>query len=120
MSNQPVFGFVVEYVTDIEAAKRFYTGVVGLKVQRDHPTFVQFDHFAIASDKPLGRSGEPEMYWLVDDADAAYRELSKKANVSVPLAQKPFGKVFAIDDPSGKPRFLLELSANRPSREVQT
>lgn len=119
MSNKPVFGFVVEYVEDIEAAKDFYTGVMGLEMQRYHPTYVQFEHFAIASDKPIGRSGEPEMYWLVEDAEAAYRELSKKAKVSVPLAQKPFGKVFAIDDLSGKPRFLLELSTNRPSREVK-
>ncbi len=118
MGSKPVFGFVVEYVTNIEAAKSFYTDVMGLKLQRYHPTFVQFEHFAIASDKPLGRSGEPEMYWLVNDADAAYRELSKKAKVSVPLAQKPFGKVFAIDGPDGKLRFLLELSAERPSREV--
>lgn len=119
MSNKPAFGFVVEYVTDIEAAKNFYTEVMGLQVQRDHPTFVQFEHFAIASDKPMGRSGEPEIYWLVDDAEAAYGELSKKARVNLPLAQMPFGKVFAIDDPSGTPRFLLELSASRPSREVK-
>jgi len=34
MSVRPRFGFVVEYVTDIEAAKRFYLDVMGLEVER--------------------------------------------------------------------------------------
>lgn len=119
MDNKPRFGFVVEYVKDIEAAKAFYVGVLGLDMQRYHPTFVQFDKFAIASDQPIGASGEPELYWLVDDADAAYRELSQKSEVVVPLTQKPFGKVFAIKDADGRPRYLLELSRDRPSQAVK-
>lgn len=34
MSTNPKFGFVVEYVTDIEAAKRSYAETVGLKMER--------------------------------------------------------------------------------------
>lgn len=117
MNNKPQFGFVIEYVTDIEAAKRFYVEVLGLEVERTHPTFVQFDHFAIASDAPLG-GGEPELNWLVDDAEAAYGELSQKAEVSLPLTQKPFGKIFAIKGPDGRPRYLLELATDRPSQQV--
>ena len=30
MNNQAVFGFVLEYVTDLEAARRFYVEVLGL------------------------------------------------------------------------------------------
>lgn len=119
MNNKPRFGFVVEYVKDIEAAKSFYVDVLGLEMQRYHPTFVQFDKFAIASDQPIGSTGEPELYWLVDDAAAAYRELSQKAEVSTPMAQKPFGKVFAIKDADGRPRYLLELSRDRPSKVVK-
>ena len=59
MNNKPRFGFVVEYVKDIEAAKNFYIDVLGLEMQRYHPTFVQFDKFAIASDQPIGATGEP-------------------------------------------------------------
>ena len=118
MSSKPRFGFVVEYVKDVEAAKRFYVDVLGLSVQRYHPSFVQFDRFAIAGDEPLGGTGEPELYWLVDDAEAAFRELSTKAEVSFPLRQMPYGKVFAIKDPAGRPRFLLELAKDRPSRPV--
>jgi catechol 2,3-dioxygenase-like lactoylglutathione lyase family enzyme len=119
VSITPQFGFVLEYVTDVEAAKRFYVDVLGLEVERYHPTFVQFKNFAIASDESLGGRGEPELYWLVDDAEAAFRDLSSKAEVSLPLKQMPFGKVFAIKDPAGRPRYLLELARDRPSRPVR-
>jgi catechol 2,3-dioxygenase-like lactoylglutathione lyase family enzyme len=113
----PEFGFVVQYVKDIAAARRFYETVMGLEVQRSHPTFIQFDKFAIASDEPMAGKGEPELYWLVDDAEAAFAALSGQAEVSSPLKQQPFGKVFGIRDPDGQPRYLLELAKNRPSRE---
>lgn len=122
MSNRPRFGFVVEYVADVEAAKHFYVDVLGLEVEREHPTFIQFKDeagsaYAITSDEALG-SGEPEVNWLVDDAEAAYRELSPRADVSLPLKQMPFGKIFALSDPAGRPQYLLELARNRPSRRV--
>ncbi len=118
MDNKPKFGFVLEYVTDIEAAKRFYVEVLGLEVERYHPTYVQFSHFAIANDQSMSGTREPETYWLVDDAEAALSELSPKAEVVMPLKQMPFGKVFAVKDPAGQPLYLLEFSANRPSRPV--
>ncbi|MGC2506713.1 MAG: VOC family protein [Candidatus Acidiferrales bacterium] len=116
MSVKPRFGFVVEYVTDIEAAKRFYVDVMGLEVERYHPTYVQFGTFAIANDPSMSGSRDPELYWLVDDAEEAFRELSQKAEVVAPLRQMPFGKVFSIEEPGGRPRFLLELARERPSR----
>ncbi len=119
MSNKPKFGFVLEYVTNIEAAKDFYERVLGLQVERYHPTFVQFENFAIASDESMSGTREPEIYWLVDDAQAAFNELSQKAEVSVPLKQMPFGKVFAIQDPTGHSCYLIELAQNRPSRPVK-
>jgi hypothetical protein len=58
------------------------------------------------------------VYWLVDDAAAAFRELSHRADVTLPLTQRPYGKVFGIAEPSGAPRYLLELARERPSRPV--
>jgi len=116
MSVKPRFGFVVEYVTDIEAAKRFYVDVLGLEMERYHPTFVQFGTFAIANDQSMTGSRDPELYWLVDDAEEAFRELSQKAEVVAPLKQMAFGKVFSIKEPEGRPRFLLELARDRPSQ----
>jgi catechol 2,3-dioxygenase-like lactoylglutathione lyase family enzyme len=123
MTTKPQFGFALEYVSDIEAVKRFYVDVLGLEVEREAPTFVQFkdragDNFAIASDEALGGTRELELYWLVDDAEAAFAELSSKAEVSLPLKQMPFGKVFGVRDPAGQPRYLIELAQNRPSRRV--
>jgi catechol 2,3-dioxygenase-like lactoylglutathione lyase family enzyme len=119
MKKKARFGFVVEYVKDIETAKRFYVEVMGLEVERYHPTYVQFESFAIAGDKSLTGDDGPELYWLVDDAEAAFADLSLKAEISLPLEQKPFGKVFGIIDPDGRPRYLLELTKDRPSKAVQ-
>ena len=119
MSNKPKFGFVLEYVTDIEAAKRFYVEVLGLEVERYHPVFVQFNHFAIASDASMSGNRDPEVYWLVDDVEAAFNDISQKAEVILPLKQMPFGKVFGIKDPAGQPLYLLEFAQNRPSQPVK-
>jgi catechol 2,3-dioxygenase-like lactoylglutathione lyase family enzyme len=112
------FGFVIEYVTDIQAATRFYTHVMGMKVERQHPSFVQFEHFAIATDESLSGTRDPELYWLVEDAESARAALSPQAEVTHELKQMPFGKVFGIKGPTGQPRYLLELAASRPSIPV--
>lgn len=119
MNSQPRFGFVVEYVKDIQTSQRFYEDVMGLQAERVHPTYVQFDHFAIASDAPMAGGGAREIYWLVPDAESAFRSLSAATEIVLPLERKPFGLVFGIRDPDGQPQYLLELAANRPSRPTQ-
>ena len=109
----------MEYVTDIATARRFYVDVLGLEVERENPVYIQFDHFAIASDASLSGKRDPETYWLVDDAEAAFKEMSPKAKVIFLITPKPFGKVFAIEDPAGQPLYLLEFAQNRPSRPVK-
>ena len=118
MGVKPRFGFVVEYVADIEEAKRFYVDVLGLEMERYHPTFIQFGTFASANDQSMSGSRDPELYWLVDDAEEAFRELSQKAEVVAPLQQMPFGRVCSVKEPGGRPRYLLELARDRPSRPV--
>jgi catechol 2,3-dioxygenase-like lactoylglutathione lyase family enzyme len=124
MTISPQFGFAVAYVSDIEASKRFYVDVLGLQVERDHPAFVQFkdragSYFAIASDESMDGRGNLELYWLVDDAEAVSRDLAQKTEITLPLKQMPFGKVVGVKDPSGHPRYLLELARERPSRLTQ-
>ncbi len=119
MSSIPKFGFILEYVPDIEAARKYYEEVLGKKVARVSPRWIQFeDHLAIGSDESLSGSREPEVYWLVDDADAAYQDLSQKAEIVLPLDRKPFGKVFGIKSPSGRPLYLVEFAKDRPSQAV--
>jgi catechol 2,3-dioxygenase-like lactoylglutathione lyase family enzyme len=119
MQKKPQFGFALEYVTDIEAARRFYVDVVGLEVERYHATFVQFANFAIASDASMSGTRDTELYWLVDDAEEAFREMSTRAEISLPLKQQAFGKVFGIRGPNGEPRYMVELSADRPSKAMR-
>jgi catechol 2,3-dioxygenase-like lactoylglutathione lyase family enzyme len=119
------FGFALEYVRDIEAAKRFFVDVLGLEVERDHPTFVQFQagdgaRYAIASDEPMdpAAADKPELWWVVDDAEATFRDMSARAEVSMPLRQMPFGTCFGVKDPAGQIHYVLEFAQARPSREV--
>jgi predicted enzyme related to lactoylglutathione lyase len=123
MTTKLRFAFPLEYVTDIKATKRFYVEVLGLEVERDSPTFVQLKDqngrgYAIASDESIGGNRELELYWLVDDAEAASSELSQKTEITLPLRQLPFGKVFGIKAPDGQPQYLLEFGRNRPSQPV--
>ena len=118
MSVKPRFGFLLEYVNDVEAAKRFYVDVLGLEMERYHPTYIQFKNFAIASDESLSGDHRPEQYWLVEDAEQAFRELSQKVEIVFPIKQMAFGKVFGIKDPAGQTLFLLEFAQNRPSQAV--
>jgi len=119
------FAFPLEYVSDVQSAKRFYTDVLGLEVERDHPTFVQFAagngaSYAIASDEPMDPSGTTELWWVVPDAQAAYKEMSAKAEVTMPLRTLPFGTCFGIKDPAGQIHYLLEFAAERPSQNVSS
>ena len=121
VATRPRFGFALEYVADIEATKRFYVDVLGMQVAREHPVFVQFTDrggasYAIASDQAMTKDASLELYWLVDDAEAAYKEASGKAEVVVPLKQEAFGKLFGVKDPAGQVRYLIELAQNRPSQ----
>ena len=117
MPVSPPFGFVIEYVKDVEAARRFYVDVMGLKEERYHPAYVQFEHFAIASDESVSGTKDVEVYWLIDDADAVHAELSQKTEVGE-IRQFPFGRVVTVTSPEGVQRFLLEFAKNRPSQAV--
>jgi catechol 2,3-dioxygenase-like lactoylglutathione lyase family enzyme len=123
MSSELRFGLLIEYVDDVQAAKPFYTDILGLKVEREAPDFIQFAdpagvNVGIASDGSLGNAREPEVFWLVDDAAEAFRTLPGAVEVSYPLTEKPFGTVFGITDPAGEVQYVLELAKERPSAAV--
>jgi predicted enzyme related to lactoylglutathione lyase len=119
------FGFPLEYVTDVQATKNFLVNVLGLKVDRDHPTFVQFSDgsgasYAIASDERMdpAQEGVPELWWVVDNAQSAHDAMAKSAEISMPLRQMPFGTCFGVTDPSGQVHYVLEFAQQRPSQPV--
>jgi catechol 2,3-dioxygenase-like lactoylglutathione lyase family enzyme len=119
------FGFALEYVSDVQATKDFFVNVLGLRVDRDHPTFAQFSDasgasYAIASDERMDPSqeGVPELWWVVDNVSTAFAEMSAKSEVSMPLKHMPFGTCFGIKDPAGQVHYVLEFAQERPSQQV--
>jgi predicted enzyme related to lactoylglutathione lyase len=124
-SSKAHFAFALEYVANIDTATRFFVDVLGLEIDRAAPDFVQFKAgngatYAIASDKPMDGSnvGVPELWWVVEDAEAAFGEMSRAAQVKMPLRQMPFGTCFGINDPSGQVHYMVELAGQRPSQPV--
>ena len=61
---------------------------------------------------------DPELYWRVDNAEAAFAELRERDDVSLPLKQMPLGKVLGIKNPDGRPCNVLELARDCPSETV--
>lgn len=123
-TQSPRFGFLLKYVDDVNAAKTFYTDVLGLKVDRESPVFIQFTDeagvkFAIASDASLSGTRAPEIYWVVDDAAAALAALPSSARITHPLHAEPFGQVFGLEDPAGQTQFIVEFARERPSKAVE-
>ena len=117
------FAFALEYTRDVPATKRFFTDVLGLELDRDHPTFVQFKDaggaaYAVASDEPMDKGDAPELWWTVDNAEQALAEMSGKAEVAMPLRDMPFGRCFGVKDPTGQVHYLLEFAQQRPSQQV--
>jgi len=112
--------FVLLHVTDIEQATAFYTGKFGLVIEAQQPGFVQFKQpmgqgaaFALSSEGDGAPIQNVELWWYVDDADATYADLTAK---DVPVAQslkdEPFGRTFAIKDPSGNTLYIMRLADN--------
>jgi predicted enzyme related to lactoylglutathione lyase len=122
-SNTPRFGFVLEYVKDVAEAKAFYIDILGLKVTRESPEFIQFANaagvgWAIASDASMSGEKRPETYWIVEDIATLEKSLSGTVTISHPLEERPFGQVFGVTDPAGETQYLVEFAKERPSKEV--
>ena len=114
--------FIVRHVTDIDAARAFYTEKMGFAVEAEQPGFVQFRApsgapFAIslasadpvAAELPGGQSEPLELWWYVDDADVTYAELKDKGvEIVFPPKDAPFGRAFAIKDAAGEYCFILQ------------
>jgi len=123
MTTNARFAFALEYTKDIQGTKRFFTDVLGLQLDRDHPTFVQFKDasgaaYAIASDEPMDKGDYPELWWTVDNAEQACAEMSKQAEIAMPMREMPFGKCFGIKDPNGHVHYVLEFAQQRPSQQL--
>ena len=107
--------FVLTHVHDVDAARAFYTEKLGFAVETDAPGFVQFKAPSGASyaiGQPTGAPGEEtvELWWFVDDADATHAALAAQGvEIVTSPHDEPFGRAFAIKDPSGTTLNMLQL-----------
>ncbi|MGU3407667.1 VOC family protein [Methylobacterium brachiatum] len=104
--------FIGIQVVDIEAARAFYTDIVGLTAAAQSPPgAVVFDTkpipFAVRT--PVIDLGDTEdlgrgiaIWFSCDDADALHDQLAQRGTMIVfPPKDGPFGRYFAFRDPFG-------------------
>jgi predicted enzyme related to lactoylglutathione lyase len=107
--------FVLLHVADLAAARAFYTEMFGLEVEDENAGFIQFRRpagamFALEADAAATAHAGVELWWEVENAEEAHAELTGKGvGVVGPLAERPFGRVFAIADPAGNTLNLMQL-----------
>ncbi|MGI8588006.1 MAG: VOC family protein [Chloroflexia bacterium] len=109
--------FVLFHVQDVAAARAFFVEKLGLELEADSPTFLQFKANGGASlgviQPPPEGAEDVQLWWYVDDADAVHAKLVEKGvEIVQPPTDEPFGRTVAIHGPEGRPLYLLQL----PSR----
>ncbi len=110
--------FVFIHTDDMAATRAFYAEQMGLTLISDSPEFLQFAapggkgaELGVGLLSAPGVSHEPELWWYVDDVDAAYAALiAQGAEIVTPLTDMPFGRVCATKDPAGYTLHLLQLA----------
>jgi catechol 2,3-dioxygenase-like lactoylglutathione lyase family enzyme len=109
----------IVFVSDVARSTAFYRDVLGLLVEQDHGTIVQFEHGFAIHDGPnlLGKTykkpgefpSEPQgrdnidIYFETDDLEAAHRAVTASgARVIHPIETQEWGqRVFRFHDPDG-------------------
>jgi predicted enzyme related to lactoylglutathione lyase len=100
--------FVVAHVPSVAEVLPFYTEKLELEIEDQQPGFVQFKQsgqgavYAIFEHGHVEPRSTVELWWSVDDADAALEQFkSQDIPIVEPLADQPFGRTFVITDPAG-------------------
>ena len=107
-------GIVILYVHDIEKAKAFYSGVVGLPMvaeqSNDQFIFLQpaagsilaLQDIATTSANAHSVAGSTEIGLVVDDPDAVWKRWKDQGvELVTEVEDKPFGRYFLAKDPEG-------------------
>ncbi len=106
--------FIMAHVSDLPAARAFYTEKLGLEVETENPAFIQFKPAAnggaaYALGLPEDGHDGVELWWFVADADAAHADfVARGVEIVSPPADEPFGRTIAVKDPAGQTLYLLQ------------
>lgn len=112
MAHLKGIDFIGIQADDLDAAKKFYNGKLGLPILQGPPDAVAFDSKPVpfAVRKPLSDlSGAGEflgsgiaLWFACDDAEALHLELEADGvPIIFPPKDGPFGRYFAFRDPFG-------------------
>jgi predicted enzyme related to lactoylglutathione lyase len=106
---------IVLYSEDLERAKAFYAGLLGLPILLEEDHVVHFDagsvRLAIHRYPTEGKreASEGFLVFSVDDLAAAYEDLRRRgAEFLGPPTVRPYGRVAYLHDPEGHEIGLLE------------
>lgn len=98
---------VIIHTPDLEAARAFYGGVLGMTIETEAPQFISVAPIGGAG-ATLGVSlGEasatgPEIWWRVDDTDALHAHLvASGVRITEEPKDEPFGRSVSFLDPAG-------------------
>ncbi|MES1241185.1 MAG: VOC family protein [Acidobacteriota bacterium] len=118
MDEKPFLGLrtVIYPVPDLQAARDWYAGILGLQPYFDEPFYVGFNvggyELGLDPDTSAAKPGAdgPQAYWGVEDAEAALKRLlSMGAREHRPLQEVGGGiKVATVLDPFGNAFRIIE------------
>ncbi len=115
VTQTQALGFIMRHVPNVEQARDFYAGQLGLTIEMETPGFVQFAGMQGGTSFALGEAGhgDPvELWWYVGDADAAHTALrASGVEIVSPPADMPFGRTLTVKDPAGNSVYLLQPRA---------
>jgi lactoylglutathione lyase len=93
-------GYVIEFVSDMGEAVKFYRDVLGLQLKFESPGWSEFvtgaTTFALHPASEKNAAGKVELGFNVPDVEAFYRNMSEKGVLfSMPPTKQDFGGVLA-------------------------
>ena len=115
------FDAVFYYVSDLDAAVRFYTEVLGLKL-RSRDAVARFDIdgvlFELVPTTDAGKmqgDGNARLCLEVDDVKAALQDLQRRGVATTPAEVKSNGVLASFRDPDGNEICLWQYDTGGPA-----
>ncbi len=109
MAQSPVreLNIVIIRTPDLAAARAFYEGVLGMKVEAEGPAFLQVESadgrgstLGVGLGEPSGTG--PQIWWRTEDTDAMHAMLVEKGvRILAEPKDEPFGRSISFADPAG-------------------
>lgn len=108
--------FVIAHVPSIEQVLPFYTEKLGFEIASQQQGFVQFKQpadkgavYALSEEGNVTPEMSVELWWFIEDAGATLAQLqARDIPIVEDLADQPFGRTLAIQDPAGNKIYLLQ------------